>query len=46
MMSTQPSRLLASGAELIGEVVQYGDTNRLAYVHGPEGILIGLNQQL
>src|SRR5881397_2178643 len=31
------ARLLAHGAELVGEVVQYEDTNRLAYIRGPEG---------
>ncbi|MFB9324923.1 VOC family protein [Paenibacillus aurantiacus] len=40
------ARLLAHGAELIGEVVQYGDTNRLAYIRGPEGIIVGLSEQL
>jgi len=40
------ARLLAHGAELIGDVVQYGDTYRLAYVRGPEGIIIGLSEQL
>lgn len=40
------ARLLAHGAELIGEVVQYGDTYRLAYVRGPEGIIVGLSEQL
>jgi catechol 2,3-dioxygenase-like lactoylglutathione lyase family enzyme len=40
------ARLLAHGAELIGEVVQYGDTYRLAYVRGPEGIIIALAEQL
>ena len=39
-------RLLAHGAELVGEVVQYEDTNRLAYIRGPEGIIVGLNEQL
>jgi catechol 2,3-dioxygenase-like lactoylglutathione lyase family enzyme len=39
-------RLLANGAELVGDVVQYGDTNRLAYIRGPEGIIVGLNEQL
>ena len=38
--------LLAQGSELIGEVVQYGDTNKLAYVRGPEGIIVGLSEQL
>lgn len=39
-------RLLARGSELVGEVVQYGDTYRLAYVRGPEGIIVGLSEQL
>jgi len=30
----------------MGEVVQYEDTNRLAYIRGPEGIIIGLSEQL
>jgi catechol 2,3-dioxygenase-like lactoylglutathione lyase family enzyme len=40
------ARLLNHGAELVGEVVQYGDTYRLAYVRGPEGIIVGLSEQL
>jgi catechol 2,3-dioxygenase-like lactoylglutathione lyase family enzyme len=36
------ARLLTHDAELIGEVVQYEDSYRLAYVRGPEGIVIGL----
>lgn len=40
------ARLLAHGAELVGDVVQYGDTNRLAYIRGPEGIIVGLSEQL
>lgn len=40
------ARLLAHGAELVGEVVQYADTYRLAYIRGPEGIIVGLNEQL
>jgi predicted enzyme related to lactoylglutathione lyase len=39
-------RLRARGAELVGEVVQYGDTYRLAYVRGPEGIMVGLAEPL
>lgn len=39
-------RLLAHGAELVGEVVQYEDTYRLAYIRGPEGIIIGLSEPL
>ena len=40
------ARLLAHGAELVGEVVQYGDTYRLAYIRGPEGIIVALAEQL
>jgi catechol 2,3-dioxygenase-like lactoylglutathione lyase family enzyme len=40
------ARLLAHGAELVGEVVQYEDAYRLAYVRGPEGIIVGLAEQL
>ena len=40
------ARLRAHGAELVGEVVQYEDTNRLAYVRGPEGLMVGLAEQL
>ncbi len=36
------ARLRARGAELVGEVVQYEDTDRLCYVRGPEGIIVGL----
>jgi catechol 2,3-dioxygenase-like lactoylglutathione lyase family enzyme len=40
------ARLLAHGAELVGEVVQYQDAYRLCYIRGPEGIIIGLAEQL
>jgi predicted enzyme related to lactoylglutathione lyase len=40
------ARLLAHGAELIGEVVQYEDTYRLGYIRGPEGIIIGLSERI
>lgn len=40
------TRLKEYGAELIGEVVQYEDVYRLCYIRGPEGILIGLAQEL
>ena len=40
------ARLRALGADLVGEVVQYGDAYRLAYVRGPEGIVVGLAEQL
>jgi catechol 2,3-dioxygenase-like lactoylglutathione lyase family enzyme len=39
-------RLCKRGAKLVGEVVPYGDTYRLCYIRGPEGILIGLAQDL
>jgi hypothetical protein len=34
------------GAQLVGQVVQYGDSYRLCYLRGPEGILLGLAQEL
>src|SRR3977135_2650211 len=40
------ARLGKRGAELVGEVVQYEDKYRLCYIRGPEGILIGLAQEL
>lgn len=40
------ARLGKRGAELVGEVVQYEDIYRLCYIRGPEGILIGLAQEL
>jgi catechol 2,3-dioxygenase-like lactoylglutathione lyase family enzyme len=39
------ARMLAHGAELIGEM-RYGDTYRLAYIRGPEGIIVALSEQL
>ena len=40
------ARLGKRGAKLVGEVVEYEDTYRLCYIRGPEGILIGLAQEL
>jgi len=40
------ARLMRRGATLAGDVVQYQNMYRLCYVRGPEGILIGLAQQL
>ena len=40
------ARLGKRGAELVGKVAQYGDAYRLCYIRGPEGILIGLAQEL
>ena len=34
------------GAQLVGEVVRYKDAYRLCYIRGPEGLLIGLAQEL
>jgi catechol 2,3-dioxygenase-like lactoylglutathione lyase family enzyme len=39
-------RLRKRGAELVGEVAQYGTSYRLCYIRGPEGLLIGLAQEL
>ena len=40
------ARLRTHGAELAGAVEQYGDSYRLCYVCGPEGILLALAEQL
>ena len=40
------ARLRARGAQLVGDVVQYEDAYRLCYIRGPEGLLIGLAEQL
>jgi catechol 2,3-dioxygenase-like lactoylglutathione lyase family enzyme len=40
------ARLGNRGAKLVGEVVQYQDSYRLCYIRGPEGVLIGLAQEL
>lgn len=40
------ARLTQRGAQLVGKVAQYEDTYRLCYIRGPEGILIGLAQEL
>ncbi len=39
-------KLHKRGAQLVGEVVQYKDAYRLCYIRGPEGLLIGLAQEL
>jgi catechol 2,3-dioxygenase-like lactoylglutathione lyase family enzyme len=39
------ARMRSHGAEVIGEM-RYGDTYRLAYIRGPEGIIVGLAEQL
>ena len=40
------TRLRGHGAQLVGEVVQYEDVYRLCYIRGPEGLLIGLAEEL
>src|SRR5213079_3593335 len=40
------ARLREHGAQLVDEVVQYEDVYRLCYVRGPEGILVGLAEQI
>lgn len=40
------SRLRKRGAQLVGDVVQFEDAYRLCYIRGPEGLLIGLAEQL
>ena len=39
-------RLRERDAQLVGEVVQYLEAYRLCYVRGPEGLLIGLAEEL
>ena len=40
------ARLRATGAELVGEVVQYEDMYRLCYMRGPAGIIVALAEEL
>ena len=40
------ARLRGHGAELLGEMAQYEDSYRLCFLRGPEGIIIGLAEQL
>jgi catechol 2,3-dioxygenase-like lactoylglutathione lyase family enzyme len=39
-------KLRKHGAQLVGDVVTYKDVYRLCYIRGPEGILIGLAEEL
>ena len=39
------ARMRAHGSELIGEM-QYEDAYRLAYIRGPEGIIVGLSEEM
>ena len=45
-IDTTLDRLRKRGAQLVGEVVQYEQAYRLCYVRGPEGLLIGLAEEL
>jgi catechol 2,3-dioxygenase-like lactoylglutathione lyase family enzyme len=40
------ARVVTHGATLIGDIVQYEDSYRLAYIRGPEGIIVALSEQL
>ena len=40
------ARLRKHGAQLVGEVVQYENVYRLCYIRGPEGLLIGLAEEI
>ncbi len=40
------ARLGERGAQLVGDVVQYEEAYRLCYIRGPEGLLIGLAEEL
>ena len=39
------ARMQVHGAELIGQM-QYGNSYRLAYIRGPEGLIVGLAEQV
>jgi catechol 2,3-dioxygenase-like lactoylglutathione lyase family enzyme len=39
-------RLRAHGAEIVRDIAQYEDVYRLCFVRGPEGIIVGLSEQL
>lgn len=39
-------RLQKHGAEIVGEVVNYQNTYRLCYIRGPEGLLLGLAEEI
>lgn len=40
------ARLRKHGAELVGEVAQYEDKYRLCFIRGPEGVIVGLAEEL
>ncbi len=39
-------RLRRHGGELVGEMARYGDSYRLCFLRGPEGIVVGLAEEL
>ncbi len=39
-------RLKRHGAELVGDVVQYENSHRLAYLRGPAGIFVALAEEI
>lgn len=39
-------KLVSKGSELVGEIVNYEDTYRLCYLRSPDGLLIGLAEEL
>jgi hypothetical protein len=46
MYWNRSARLRTLGAQLVGEVVRYENAYRLCYIRGPEGLLIGLAEEL
>ena len=40
------ARLRSQGGELVGEIAQYENSYRLCFMRGPEGIIVGLSEQL
>jgi len=40
------ARLRRHGAELVGEIAQYEDVYRLCFMRGPEGLIVGLAEEL
>jgi catechol 2,3-dioxygenase-like lactoylglutathione lyase family enzyme len=40
------ARLRRRGGELVGEIAQYEDIYRLCFLRGPEGIILGLAEEL
>jgi len=45
-VDTLVADLQERGSELVGELVSYGSSYRLCYVHGPEGIIVELAEPL